>query len=76
MPVLWDNKSPIKKIVHKPKDNYMLKLYFFVSESEIHVLFNEVQPEVFKDFYFFFIFTLLNCDTLKAILHNAQNKMG
>lgn len=54
----------------------MLKLYFFVSESEIHVLFNEVQPEVFKDFYFFFIFTLLNCGTLKAILHNAQNKMG
>ena len=76
MPVLQDNKSPIEKIVHEPKDNYMLKLYFFVSESEIHVLFNEVQPEVFKDFYFFFIFTLLNCGTLKAILHNAQNKMG
>ena len=76
MPVLQDNKSPIEKIVHEPKDNYMLKLYFFVSESEIRVLFNEVQPEVFKDFYFFFIFTLLNCDTLKAILHNAQNKMG
>ena len=48
MPVLQDNKSPIEKIVHEPKDNYMLKLYFFVSESEIHVLFNEVQPEVFK----------------------------
>ena len=53
MPVLWDNKSPIKKIVRKPKDNYMLKLYFFVRESEIHVLFNEVQPEVFKDFDFY-----------------------
>ena len=32
----------------------MLKLYFFfVSESEIHVLFKEVQPEVFKDFDFY-----------------------
>ena len=69
MPVLQDNKSPIEKIVHEPKDNYMLKLYFFVSESEIYVLFNEVQPEVFKDCDF----TLLNCDTLKAILHNAHN---
>ena len=47
------NKSPIEKIVHEPKDNYMLKLYFFVSESEIHVLFNEVQPEVFKDCDFY-----------------------
>ena len=53
MPVLQDNKSPIEKIVHEPKDNYMLKLYFFVSESEIHVLFNEVQPEVFKDCDFY-----------------------
>ena len=31
----------------------MLKLYFFVSESEIQVLFNEVQPEVFKDCDFY-----------------------
>ena len=53
MPVLQDNKSPIEKIVHEPKDNYMLKLYFFVSESEIHVLFNKVQPEVFKDCDFY-----------------------
>ena len=53
MTVVQDNKSPTKKVVHKPKDNYMLKLYFFVSESGIHVLFNEVQPEVFKDFDFY-----------------------
>ena len=31
----------------------MLKLYFFVSESEINVLFNKVQPEVYKDFDFY-----------------------
>ena len=69
MPVLQDNKSPIEKIVHEPKDNYMLKLYFLVVNLKYMCYLMKYKQRFSK----IVIFTLLNCDTLKAILHNAHN---
>ena len=68
MPVLWDNKLPIEKVVHKPKDNYMLKLYLLVNLK--YMCYSMKYNQRFSKI---FIFTLLNCDTVKAILHNARN---
>ena len=65
MPVLQDNKSSLEKIVHEPKDNYMLKLYFLLVNLKYMCYLMKYNQIV--------IFTLLNCDTLKAILHNAHN---